>query len=1729
MKLSAAYRIFSGVFASSVISILGVVLFLRFGWIIGHTGMLSVFVMLLIAHAVSFSTGLIMSAISSGGQGERHDGYRKLTRNPGLPSGGATGVFLLLAVLSRSSLFVLGLAEAFVSVTDSSHWLHMGATPEYYRLAGIIFLLVMGFGSFFLQKYILRNYQIIFVIVGALLAYILSMLFIEPTAEIPLTTAQQPSHSHVFIFGILFPAVTGFSLGTAMIQQLRKPERNAAIGIPVAILTVLAIYVVFILALRANATQAQLIADKGLLFHHPAIKYAALAAIFLTVLYSLAASAYEVKTIFLALSRDKHLPAWIEKGRGRMKLPLNALLIIGGIMLAGIAGGNFELLALVVSFLFLSVYSFIGVSYFFESWTSPELLPGFRIPRWLGVASAFACFAIMFKISVLGLVITLAAMTMLYVYLKRRKSALEFGDLRQSIWASLARIVLHQTAKPDKQTPVWRPNIVLFNRSALSGQPIAEIGKAIVGRHGFLTCFELNVDPQSRYMVMRNKKNEFETATSPDSPFAQSYTVKDYFTGISQIIPSYGFANLEPNTVLMGLEGEIADPEVFTELLHTISDHDLSVILLDYDNHAGFGSHKQIDIWWTGNGSNTRLALELTRFIKASEPWKDARLRLLLAGAEVNSGSELFFNAKHILDKHSIDAEIKIIENSGARPLNELIRIESINTDLIFIDLPDRIDTAAAFCTDINNLMQHIGSLVLLKASRHISELNFVIPAKPVSPKNAAEENSEDIGEPVEAEIPANEVLAAALAPLRNAVEQLNTHFRSEVLEKLSAVSLNSYSLLSDLIEKGFESFKVQEAAQNIANEEVDNDVIDTFLDSITTGFDAMCRTFWHEQQEILEKGIQHLVSETRRISALVPAQLVIEADQTLIAPLPNDTPDIRVQKWFKRIAVKHFPGKLGKFKKVRLHEAVETMLPADIFNALKQALEKWNTLSQEQSVNQARIVEAARNSFQMLWYASMGKKTQYPPGVSASEGLKEEIQAQISVLVSAVAQTGERFVRQTTNAINTLSRYTGQFNLRHLAHGYGPGHRASRKLMHLLNRFPKKWHTNQQYYHNRLVLHSYLMSFDNQIRRELQKYHCDLSDHLETGVAASFKRLKNYLEDFRAGFTSQQNIDFKPEKNGAHFDKTFDIERMSDALDKTWQRLKGRLSNKPETIELPAESSLSSLIALRSEKIHTVKIRFQHIADYLLQEELILPILTLLSEFKANQETINSTGRDVSRLLAFSLNEYRSNAGSSTPESGAPATDEIFRLFEEQTQRLDEIINNSARTAEILLLGLNEREEATVAELAFHTFVRKASQWQLHVSKRQSRKHLHNWLATIRTKWYQRFVAMGIFRLRQARSLILERSVAALQTDQEHLVDAIQLINKQLSPDQQVMEKLPVFYKQLFLHRKNFYSEFFIEQPQLLAQAREATSRYKSGNSGAILVQGLNDSGKSFLAQQISEIYGKEYERYIITPLAGGAITESAFKDQLQKATGRSGSVETIMNEGTTHAVFIIENLELWWEKSDVETKSLDTIIALVNKYCHKHLFIITINPFAYKLINKLRRIETIFISIMHTASFGIPELQQAVMTRQKISGYKLYGHRPQKNWSPAEQFRYFSRLFQYSTGNIGTALNGWLVSIGRFGNDSLHITPPPTPDLAPLSRLSDDQVLILFQLLLHRQAGSAKIQRLTLMPTHLAAAEIMLLKRCGMLVESTSEVFEINPCFYIPLMEAFHKRGLI
>ncbi|MBU0960265.1 MAG: amino acid permease, partial [Proteobacteria bacterium] len=235
---------FAGVFTPSILTILGLILFLRMGHVLGSAGLGKALLIICLANLISILTSFSLAAIVSNYKVKGGGDYYLISRTLGVEFGGAIGIVLFLAQSISIAFYCIGFGEAMASivVTEIPFFPQISAALA---LGGLFLLTWLG--ADWATKF---QYLIMGTLVLALISFFSGALQQWSPSTLVANWYGNPQSSDFWIlFAIFFPAVTGFTQGVSMSGDLRGPGKSLPLGTFLAVglsfLVYLAVAVVF--------------------------------------------------------------------------------------------------------------------------------------------------------------------------------------------------------------------------------------------------------------------------------------------------------------------------------------------------------------------------------------------------------------------------------------------------------------------------------------------------------------------------------------------------------------------------------------------------------------------------------------------------------------------------------------------------------------------------------------------------------------------------------------------------------------------------------------------------------------------------------------------------------------------------------------------------------------------------------------------------------------------------------------------------------------------------------------------------------------------------------------------------------------------------------------------------------------------------------------------------------------------------------------------------------------------------------------------------------------------------------------------------------------------------------------------------------------------------------------------------------------------------------------------
>lgn len=1720
MANTKKFGTFGGVFTPSILTILGVIMYLRLGWIVGQTGFYYMLALIVIAHIISISTGLSLSSIATDKKIKVGGIYYMLSRSLGLPMGGSIGITIFLGTALSIALYIVGFVESFLNIPAIGEALHMTATTNDVRLVGTIVVVALVMIAYISTSIAIKTQ---FFILGAIFLSLVSVvvgIVIHPElqAASPALWPADNMPDIMVLFAVFFPAVTGFTAGVAMSGDLKSPRSAIPKGTLWAIGVGLVVYIALAALFAFYVNRNLLLNDTNFLLRIAWWSPLVIAGIWGATLSSALGGILGAPRILQAMSADNVTPAYFAKGVGAANEPRRALILTFLLAEAGILIGDLDAIAGIVSMFYIAAYGFINLAYTLERWANSDFRPTLKVPIWVGIIGFVASMGVMIKLDTAGMIIAFLIMFGIYVFLRRKQVQGSMTDVWQSVWTSVVRSSLHKIDKKPLSQVNWQPNILLFSGGGQARPHLLEMGIDIAGKQGFLSNFDLLVQQDAHFLFpkaqqkLQAKENDEYTGV-----FTRRQWVKDLYEGIEMIAQTYGFSGVEPNTVLMGWARHSKQPIRFTQLVQRLSSLDMNVILLDYDQGAGWGQRKSIDIWWEEGSKHGNLALSLVKFITLSKEWNQAQVRLLIVNPNNERQAAIYAKATDILSELRVRADIRIINNEmEQRSFYDIVQIESVHTDMIFIGFPLDIETGKeqAFVDETNRLCANIGTVAIIHASSQFKALHVGQEANPMpdisqmaSKLNIADSELQKINQGKAEFIPFQRRL---FKEVQKIAEQYVNHLPAWINDQ----NYRWTQQLEQSVNKAFAYLNQRASTQDTA----------WFSRSIAA------------QMHLFAKGqINYLLNkEQKRFDgkdSFEDLESKLLSFQKGLYKYPY-----RVKSSLSKHDIQEISSQLPLLKKLEYKALNKLKNPIYYYTHLRELLlHHYPNVLHQSLFDSAKLINKQGMQFysqRIQLMQKIGKHIenclQAPEGLSLSEHIENEKQQALKLIADMRAS----HELQIENSIMTFrqSEYAGIKNFIDILQIAAPNRflhleqdakQMAKQSYRKMTSQWQLWHNQQQLAFSLWHLNIFLIDFRWQTKNILTQLIGKLKEVNKQHIKSNLDKMGELLLQCQ-DMAPEARLSFMETQSKA-FSSQLDVhiqQLLIDEYNSSLKKMKHFEAAMPEALSIYAETSKAD--GQQQEKIDIAPYKT---LEYIVEREMGA-IRQLLVDFGHDIHVMLTSLSELNQGLLAKATTYSGQANFMEGNKSSPQ--ETIEQAQEQLQALQQQWKDLSQNGQA---SMQKQIAQLSSYLELYPFIHEVQELKQYLRSEKQKEWFYKLIDNSIIPLYQNAKTKVHLSWQSHRpAWLLKKPTRGIFLAKETRVETLLDLDSLVRPKPQVLKLLPDFYKQMFLHKELYLKEFWIEREEESQRFLKNYHHWKKGYAGGILVLGERHMGKSFFIDTMTERISDSDSNNIYhlhVPYTGSTSTD-IFLSTLQNASEIQGSYSKIFNQLPPKSIIVIDDLELWWEKSEKGMKVIQLIYTLINRFGKQHLFVVACNGHAYNLIDKYQKIDSVFLGLIELRPFHSEKIKQLIMKRQLSTNLSFKLH-SSTLFRSLRHKQLFVSLYHYAGGNPGVALQAWISAIDKFEDNTLSMKRLHQPDIAPLGFLEPEWLGFIINFVLHKRMNLAKLIRVSHETRAQVIIRLRVLQRAGILIESGDDIIDINPYLLPFLRKALIQREFI
>ena len=696
------------VFMTAISTILGAILFLRFGYALAHVGLGGLLAIIIIGHIVTVPTALAVAEIATNQRVQGGGAYFIISRSFGLNIGGAIGLALYLSQAVSVAFYIIAFGEAFDPLIP---YLPFEVDTYVFKKA-IILVLMTILSTVVLLRGANIGMKALYGVVALLILSIIFFLMGKPIEEgiiVSLNNTIEGGDRFFLVFTIIFPAFTGIAAGLGLSGDLKDPKKSIPKGTLLATLVGMLIYIAVAFKLASSATPEAMAGDQLIMSKiavwGPIIPIGLGAACLSSAIGSLLVAPRTLQAIgFDCILPFDNFNNWIAKGRKTDNEPINGSVITIIIAYFFIIIGDVDFVAQIIAMFFMITYGFICLISFLEHFAAdPSYRPTFKYNKWyFSLIGAILSFWLMFQMGWAYAALASLLMAITYYFItvaSPERQGLE--KLFKGVIFQLSRQIqiFVQRANKDELENHWRPFAICVSEDSFKRQSAFDLLRWVCYKHGFGTYIhfikgfltkETHLESQEVLNRLISQSEGSKSRLYLDTIISPSYT-----SAIAQVIQLSGISGKGNNLILF--EFSRTNPE---SLKHALDNYQLfeatgfDVCVLN-SSYRGFGYKREIHVWISAHDfRNANLMILLAYIVSGHPEWRNAVIKIFATFPD----SQIEKQRKRLLELIEggrlpiAPSNVKLLPMTSGQTTQSVILKHSTDADLTVVGFkPDHV------------------------------------------------------------------------------------------------------------------------------------------------------------------------------------------------------------------------------------------------------------------------------------------------------------------------------------------------------------------------------------------------------------------------------------------------------------------------------------------------------------------------------------------------------------------------------------------------------------------------------------------------------------------------------------------------------------------------------------------------------------------------------------------------------------------------------------------------------------------------------------------------------------------------------------------------------------------------------------------------------------------------------------------------------------------------------
>ena len=633
------------VFFTAISTILGAILFLRFGWAVGNLGFYGVILVIIIGHMVTIPTALAISEIATNKRVEGGGEYFIISRSFGLNIGATIGISLFFSQAISVAFYVVAFTEAFSPIFEYIKQTYNLIIPRQCLSVPVLCLLAF----IILKKGANVGVKALYIVVAILAISLLAFFFGKPIDNQVIQSADWSFFTNFknvdklfFVLAVIFPGFTGMTAGVGLSGDLKNPRFSIPLGTSLATLFGMITYIFVVYKLKVSSSADNLLSDQLVMskiaFQGSILIPLGLAA---STISSALGSIMVAPRTLQALGSDKSFSSsklnnFFARGKGISNEPHNTSIITLVIASVFVLIGDVNIVAEIITIFFMLTYGTLCLISFLNHFGSdPSYRPSFRSRWYISLLGFFMSVFLMLKINFLYSLLAFVIISIIYLWMAhihRDRRGLQ-SIFAGALFQLLRRFNVYVQSTSKNMENKWRPAILCLSHNTFSTDKTFLLIKWISSKYGFGTYMHFYEDYYSRKSVAKvaaikeeilDRNKDINHNVYVDTIISPSYT-----SAIAQCIQLPGISGMKNNLIIFDYERtNTEEASRIAENISLVRAGNLHIGVFSFVLDREY-TENSIHVWINRDRlKESNIMLLLAFIIHDNSDWKDSDIKI---------------------------------------------------------------------------------------------------------------------------------------------------------------------------------------------------------------------------------------------------------------------------------------------------------------------------------------------------------------------------------------------------------------------------------------------------------------------------------------------------------------------------------------------------------------------------------------------------------------------------------------------------------------------------------------------------------------------------------------------------------------------------------------------------------------------------------------------------------------------------------------------------------------------------------------------------------------------------------------------------------------------------------------------------------------------------------------------------------------------------------------------